>query len=113
MDQYDWQKNKAIVDRLYYTERVWETSVFFATCFTATNLLFIRKNYFANMARSRLAPTWLYTIGFCSFVTFVMMKPLRKEEIAVQTRKRFSMGKWLYSTYHLDEDLKYTSFRLF
>jgi hypothetical protein len=35
------------------------------------------------------------------------------DEINLQVRKRFIMGKWLYSTFHLDEDQKYGDFRLF
>lgn len=42
MDNYNWQLNKAIVDRLYYTERVCETTWGFCTLFTATNMIYIR-----------------------------------------------------------------------
>lgn len=48
METYEWQKNKAVVDRLYYSERILTTSTLFAGFYTATNLLYIRKNYFAN-----------------------------------------------------------------
>ena len=48
MDTYEWQKNFAIVNRLYYTERLWETTIFATGLYTWTNLQFIRKNYFAN-----------------------------------------------------------------
>ena len=112
MDAYEWQKNKAIVDRLYYTERVWETTLFAASLFTATNMLYIKQNYFAAACRARIAPTWMYTIGFNCFVTFVMLKPLRPEEIRPQVAKRLAMGKWLQGTFHLDEDIKYAGIRL-
>ena len=58
MDNYEWQKNKAIVDRMYYSERVPQTTTGFALAFTAANMLFIRKNYFAAKCRARILPTW-------------------------------------------------------
>ncbi len=48
METYEWQKNKAVVDRLYYSEIILTNSTYFAVGYTATNLLYIRKNYFAN-----------------------------------------------------------------
>ena len=83
MDKYEWQVNRAIVDRLYYTERVCETTYGFCAAFTACNLLFIKRGYFAPLMRSRLVPCWLYATGFNAAVAFVMLKPLRKEEIQV------------------------------
>jgi hypothetical protein len=44
METYEWQKNRAIVDRLYYSERILTTSFLFATFATATNLLFVKNN---------------------------------------------------------------------
>ena len=41
METYEWQKNKAVVDRLYYSERILVTSTLFALAATATNALFI------------------------------------------------------------------------
>ena len=64
MDNYTWQKNKAIVDRMYYSERVFTTSTLFAAAFTATNLLHIKKNYFADIAKARLFPTLKYYLIF-------------------------------------------------
>ena len=101
MDNYKWQLNKAIVDRLYYTERVVETTYFACTVFTLTNMLYIRKGYFAPVMRQRLLPCWLYATAFNAAVGFMLLKPLRKEEIEVQLRNRWNMGKWLYSVYHL------------
>ncbi len=114
MDTYEWQKNFAIVNRLYYTERLWETTLFATICYTATNLLYIRKGYFTNTMRARLVPIWYKMLGFNTAVTFILLKPLTADEIKVQTRKRFIMGKWLYSTFHLDpEQQKYaTDFRI-
>ena len=113
MDEYDWQKNQAIVLRLYYTERTWETTCFFAGLYTMVNYTFMRRNYFKNLARTRIAPCWAYAMGINFITTFVMVKPLDwKEEVVPQVRKRVGMGKWICSTYHLDEDIKYTDWRL-
>lgn len=113
MDTYEWQKNFAIVNRLYYTERLWETTLFFTGGYTATNLMYIKKGYFANTMRARLLPIWGKVIGFNLAITFILLAPLQKDEISVQLRKRTIMGKWLYSTFHLDpEQQKYGDFRL-
>ena len=113
MDEYDWQKNKAIVDRLYYTERLWETTVFAGLCYTATNMLYAKQNYFAATCRARIAPFWMYCLAFNSAITFILVKPLRRDEIEPQIKKRLVMGKWLQGTYHLDEDCwKYGDLRL-
>ena len=66
-------------------------------------MLYIRKGYFAPIMRKRLVPVWMYTIGFNAAVAFMLLKPLRKEEIEMQCKKRWNMGKWLYSIYHLEE----------
>ena len=34
----------------------------------------------------------------------MLLRPLYKEEIQIQLRKRMVMGKWLYSLFHLEED---------
>ena len=102
MDNYDWQKNKAIVDRLYYTEQVCKATWGFCFFFTLTNALYIKKGYFAPLMRKRIAPCWVYATGFNAVVGGMLIKPLRPEEIKPQLRKRWNMGKWLYSVYHLD-----------
>ena len=102
MDNYEWQKNQAIVLRLYYTERIWETTYFACACFTATNLLYMRKGYFAAACRQRLLPCWAAATTFNLGMTFILCKPLRKEEINQQVKKRILMGKWLFSMFHLD-----------
>ena len=91
-----------MVDRLYYTERVCETTYGAALAFTATNMLYIKKGYFAPLMRTRLIYPWLYATAFNATIGFMLLKPLRKDEIQVQVRKRIIMGKWLYSVYHLD-----------
>ncbi len=54
METYEWKKNKAVVDRMYYTERILEVTTFLAGTMTATEALYIQKNYFANQARRRI-----------------------------------------------------------
>ena len=102
MESYDWQKNRAIVDRLYYTERVLETTYFACAVYTATNMLYIKKGYFTPIMKKRLLPCWAYATAFNGVIGFMLLKPLTKDEIAVQMKKRIAMGKWLYSVYHLD-----------
>ena len=96
--------NKAVVDRLYYTERIVTTTYGFAAAYTAVNMLFIKKGYFAGTMQKRLFPIWLYATGFNAVCSFIMLKPLRPEEIKHQLRKRISMGRWLTSIYHLPLD---------
>lgn len=102
METYEWQKNKAIVDRLYYSERILEGTTLFALGSTAINLLYIQKNYFAETVRPRIPKVWTYWAIFNAVTLFVLLRPLTKDEIAVQWRKRKLMGKWLYTLYHLD-----------
>merc|ERR1719183_109034 len=104
MDTYEWQKNFAIVNRLYYTERLWETTLFFTGLYTWANLMFIRKGFQVNVMRQRVMPIWGKVLGFNAAVTFVLLKPLQPEEIRVQCKKRLIMGKWLYSVFHLDPE---------
>ena len=103
MDKYEWQRNKAVVDRLYYSERTVQTTCFVAGAYTLTNLFFIKQNYFPGLMRQRLLPVWGYTAAFNAVILFILLKPLRKEEIRVQWKKRVTMGKWLYSLYHLED----------
>ena len=103
MEDYAWMKNKAVVDRLYYSERVLESTTFFGGFFVAFNMLYVKKGYFADAARARIFPTlkWWAIINLVTIP--VLLRPLTKEEISVQWRKRLIMGKWLYTLYHLDE----------
>ena len=104
MDTYQWQLNNAVVQRLYYTERICMTTYGFAGLYTATNMLFIKKGYFAPLMRKRLFPIWAYATGINLVLCFIMLKPLRSEEIKAQVAKRITMGKWLSSVYHLPMD---------
>ena len=103
MDKYEWQRNKAVVDRLYYSERTVQATCFAASAYTATNLFFVKQNYFTNTMRARLLPIWGYTLAFNTVILFILLKPLRPEEIRSQWDKRLKMGKWLYSMYHLED----------
>ena len=103
MDNYEWQKNKAIVDRMYYSERVVETTTFFAAAFTAVNMLYIRNNYFAARSRSYILPTWKWWAIINVATVAVLQYPLTADERRRQLRKRLNMGKWLYTLWHLDD----------
>jgi len=102
MDNYEWQKNKAVVDRMYYSERVFTSTTLAATFWTAVNMVFVRNNYFANIARARIMPTWkwwaIVNVGAIS----MLQAPLTSAERTQQWRKRQIMGKYLYTMYHLD-----------
>eukprot|EP00494_Astrolonche_serrata_P019171 UN19371 len=43
MENYDWQKNYAIVQRMYYSENIFKFSLMGASMFTAVNLFYIKK----------------------------------------------------------------------
>jgi hypothetical protein len=102
MDNYDWVKNKAVVDRMYYSESVYKTTTFFASFFTGFNMLYIKKGYFADVMRARILPTWKYWALINAIVIPVLLRPLTKDELAIQWRKRLIMGKYLYTLYHMD-----------
>ena len=102
METYEWQKNKAVVDRLYYSERILLGTTLAAGGYTATNILFIKNNYFANTMRARIPKVWTYWAISNVVALFILLRPLTRDEIAVQWRKRQIMGKWLYSLFHLE-----------
>jgi len=52
--------------------------------------------------KARIPRTWAYWAIGNAIALFVLLRPLTKEEIAVQWRKRLIMGKWLYSLFHLE-----------
>merc|ERR1712185_874493 len=60
--------------------------------------------------RQRLLPIWGYFGAANGVLAFLMLKPLTPEERSSQLGKRLIMGKWLYSTFHLDvEEQKHAS----
>ena len=102
MENYEWEKNKAVVDRMYYSERVLLTTSLFLGFFNIANVSMLRNGYFADTVRARIAPSFLYFALFNIVVTGVLLRPLTKEEIQQQWRKRKIMGKYLYTLYHMD-----------
>ena len=68
----------------------------------AINLLYIQKNYFASTMRARIPRVWTWWAVSNAVALFILLRPLTKNEIAVQWRKRQIMGKWLYSLFHLE-----------
>ena len=54
METYEWRKNKAIVDRLYYTEMILRGSTFSAVFMTCLHYSFIKHNYFVAMSKRRI-----------------------------------------------------------
>ena len=102
MESYEWQKNKAVVDRLYYSERILENSTLAALGFTGINALYVNKNYFASTMRARIPKIWTYWAVGNAVTLFILLRPLTRDEIAIQWRKRKLMGKWLYTLYHLE-----------
>ena len=104
MDNYEWQKNYAVVNRMYYSERVLTTTTIAATMFTAANLTFMRNSYFASTMRARFIPTWTAYIAFNVVLINMLLWPLTNSEIQQQWNKRKIMGKYLYSVFHLEEE---------
>lgn len=102
MDNYEWQKNRAVVDRMYYSERCILGTSLAAVFSTGCNVTFIRNNYFADVAKARLMPIWRNWAIVNTVVIAMLLRPLTKEEMAQQWRKRLVMGKYLYTLYHMD-----------
>ena len=90
------------MDRMYYTERVVQTTTFFASAFTAVNMLYVRNGFFAARSRSYILPTWKWWAIVNVGTVAVLQYPLTQDERRRQLRKRLEMGKWLYSLWHLD-----------
>jgi hypothetical protein len=102
MDNYEWIKNKAVVDRMYYSERVLLGTSIAASFSVAANVVFMRNNYFADKARARIFPTIRNWAVLNVVVIATLLRPLTKEEMLQQWRKRLVMGKYLYTLYHMD-----------
>merc|ERR1712032_521844 len=45
--------------------------------------------------RSRLLPVWMYATGFNLVCTFIMLKPLRPEEISAQCKRELQWADGL------------------
>ena len=103
MENYEWRKNAAVVLRMYYCERIFLTSTAAATAFTLCNLFYVRKNYFAKTCAARILPTWKYWFLLNGLLIPLLLRPLTIPEMKQQWKKRVTMGKYLYTLYHLDE----------
>ena len=95
MDTYEWQKNHAIVLRLYYTERILETTCFFGLAYSMTNALYVQKGYMSKSMRGvmqkRILAPWPYILGINGVLGFILLKPLHWDEIKPQLDKRKSL----------------------
>ena len=81
MEEYSWMKNKAVVDRLYYSEMVVRTSTICGGFFIAFNMFYIKKNFFAETCRGRIAPTLKMMLFSSTVVPALLLAPLTYEEI--------------------------------
>ena len=61
-------------------------------------------NAMPGVMAKRVFGHWPKLAAINLFVGFILLRPLYMEEIKAQTGKRFRMGKWLHSTYHLSEE---------
>ena len=102
MDNYEWQKNKAVVDRMYYSERTLIVTTLFAGFFTATNLLYMNKGFFRDACAARIMPTLKWWAIINTVTIAMLLRPLTKDEMKLQWKKRVNMGKYLYTLYHMD-----------
>mmetsp|Transcript_10292 Transcript_10292/g.11737 ORF Transcript_10292/g.11737 Transcript_10292/m.11737 type:complete len:109 (-) Transcript_10292:48-374(-) len=103
MDTYQWQHNNAVVTRLYYSERMVQVVFGAAAIATSFDSFFVYKNYFAAKARLRIPKYWAFATLISAFSLYVLLKPLTSHEISLNLKKRKTMGKWLWSVYHLEE----------
>lgn len=54
MSNYDWDKNCAVVDRMFYWEYFLRGTTFTALLLSAKDLFFIKQNWYVDRARRRL-----------------------------------------------------------
>ena len=52
--------------------------------------------------RARIPRVWTFWAISNVVALFILLRPLTRQEIEVQWRKRLLMGKWLYSLFHLE-----------
>lgn len=97
METYEWKHNKAVVDRMYYTERIFCGTTLFAATYTSVNMLYIQKNYFADLMKARIPKVWKMWAVINVVVPFVCLRPLTKQEMQKQWTKRLLMGKYFYT----------------
>ena len=102
MDEYAWQKNFAVVNRVYYSEKCITGTTIAATLYTGFNFVLIRNNFFKKAASAALLPVWKKWLFTNVIVCGVLLRPLTWFEIEQQVRKRIIMHKYLYTLYHLE-----------
>ena len=102
MDTYEWQKNFAVVNRMYYAENCIKYTTLYAGGYTVFNAVMIRNNYFKRAATAALFPVWKKWAILNVVVIATLLKPLTMFEIEQQFRKRMHMGRYLFSLYHLE-----------
>ena len=102
MDEYAWQKNFAVVNRVYYAEKCMTGTTLAAAGYTALNAALIRNNFFRKTASAALLPVWKKWAITNLVVISVLLRPLTYFEIEQQVRKRIYMEKYLYTLYHLE-----------
>lgn len=60
--QYDWDKNEAVVDRLFYMQYTfWLSSAFFGS-WLLKDLWFIQRNWYADRSRARIPKVKYYEL---------------------------------------------------
>ena len=102
MDEYAWQKNFAVVNRVYYAEKCITGTTLAAVGYTYANAILIRSNFFKKAASAALLPVWRKWAITNLVVIGVLLRPLTYFEIEQQVRKRMVMHKYLYTLYHLE-----------
>ena len=102
MDDYAWQKNFAVVNRVYYSEKCLTGTTLVALGYTYMNAMMIRNNFFKKVANAAILPVWRKWAITNVVVISVLLRPLTYFEIEQQVRKRITMHRYLYSLYHLE-----------
>jgi hypothetical protein len=64
MSNYDWDKNCAVVDRMFYWEYFLRGTTFTALLLSAKDLFFIKQNWYVDRARRRLPIVIIYFNNF-------------------------------------------------
>ena len=105
---YDWNKNAAIVDRCWYFQyTIWTTTTVLGAL-ALKDLVYIKNNFHADKARSRLPTYGMLFVGVNLFSYWFNLWPLTSEEKRQQWVKFKYVGKLVYglSYLELEEDRK-------
>lgn len=79
MSNYDWDKNCAVVDRMFYMEYFIRGTTFTALLLSAKDLFFIKQNWYVDRARRRLPIV----------IKFILQK-IKKLKITKKLKTNFS-----------------------